>query len=74
MKKIIPILIICILIISAFGATAAPIFSNTNLDKWKEIETNNMFLSDELDQSQPDMEFFAPVGNIFLAPAITSKP
>ena len=70
MRKIIPILIICTLIISAFGASAVPIFSNNNLDKWKEIETKCTFFSDELDQSQLEMDFFGPVGVIFLAPTI----
>ena len=30
----------------------------------------NLFMDDELDQSQLEMDFFAPVGNIFLAPEI----
>lgn len=67
MKKIIALLIVGIFVFS--GASAAAI---STYDLGWGIESKKVKLSmfDELDQYQPDMEFFAPVGNIFLAPEI----
>ena len=67
MKKIIALLIVGIFVFS--GASVAAV---STYDLGWGIESKKVKLSmfDELDQYQPDMEFFAPVGNIFLAPEI----
>ena len=70
MKKIIPLLIVGIFILSAFGTSAESIFDINETTVWKQKITSSMSMNDELDQSQLDMDFFAPVGNIFLAPEI----
>jgi hypothetical protein len=70
MKKIIPIFIIGIFILSGFGASAESIFNIDETTVWEQKVTSSVSRSDELDQYQLDMDFFAPVGNIFLAPEI----
>jgi len=70
MKKIIPILLVGIFILSGFGASAGSVININESIEWGQIEISAMPRNDELDQYQPDMDFFAPVGNIFLAPEI----
>jgi hypothetical protein len=70
MKKAYPIIVVGIFLLSSIGASAV---SNFNIDEsieWKSIESLGFPGNDELDQSQLLMDFFAPVGNIFLAPEL----
>ncbi len=70
MKKIIPIVVVGIFILSGLGASAGSILNIDESIEWGQIEISVMPQKDELDQYQPDMDFFAPVGPIFLAPEI----
>ena len=70
MKKIFPILLAVFLIISGFGASASAIFNINESIEWEQNGILNAFGSDVLDQYQPDMDFFAPVGPIYIAPDI----
>jgi hypothetical protein len=70
MKKIIPILIVGIFFLSGFGASATSVVNIIESIEWEQIEISAKSQSDDLDQYQLDMDFFAPVGPIFLAPEI----
>jgi hypothetical protein len=70
MKKIYPILVIGIFILGGFGASAESIFNIDEKIEWGYKETLVKPISDELDVNQSQMNFFAPVGPIFLAPHI----
>ncbi len=70
MKKLYPIFIVGILILGSIGASATSIFNIEKRHVWSNIEIPKISGNDELDQSQLEMDFFAPVGNIFLAPEI----
>lgn len=52
MKKIIPLLIVGIFILSAFGTSAESIFDINETTVWKQKITSSMSMNDELDQSQ----------------------
>jgi hypothetical protein len=64
-KKIIGIFIVGIFILSGFGASALSFFNIDDTTKWIQKTSSNSIMNDELDQSQIEMDFFAPVGNIF---------
>jgi len=70
MKKILPIIVVGFFIISGFGASAGSIFNIDESIDWRQNGILNAFGSDELDQYQPEMDFFAPVGQIYFAPDI----
>ena len=70
MKKLIPIFVVGIFIISGFGASAASVININENIEWGQIELSAKSQKDELDQYQPDMDFFGPIGPIFLAPDI----
>ena len=69
--KILGIFIIGVFTLSGIGINAEPIYSINNNMQWEQIENiSRTSRYDELDQTQTEMDFFAPVGNIFLAPEI----
>jgi hypothetical protein len=70
MKKLLPIFVAVFFIISCYGASAGSMFEINKSIEWKTSEVLCLFGSDELDQYQPEMNFFAPVGPVFLAPDI----
>ena len=70
MKKIIPIIVASFFLLSCFGASAGSIFDIKKSIEWNKNEIPIISGSDVLDQYQPEMNFFAPVGPIFLAPDI----
>ncbi len=65
MKKIIPVLIVGVLVLSGLGAVAFPV---TKLQT-KEIQSLSS-TGDTLDQVQPDMDWFAPIGVFPLVPGV----
>jgi hypothetical protein len=70
MKKLLPIIVAVFFILSCFGASAGSIFEKNESIEWKQSDILILSGSDELDQYQPEMNFFAPVGPIYLAPEI----
>jgi len=70
MKKIIPIVVVGIFILSGFGASAVSTLNINESIEWGQIEISAKSQKDELDQYQKDMAFFAPIGPIFIAPEI----
>ena len=68
MKKYIPTLIVGMIVLCGLGAAALPFHvADTNIQAWKESPRIATCNSDELDQSQPTMTFFGPVGQFYLA-------
>ncbi len=71
MEKTLPILVVGIFVLSAFGASATSFYDNETDLQWNIIEKISVTsLDDELDQSQPEMDWFAPVGVFPLVPGI----
>jgi hypothetical protein len=68
MKKILPLVVASLFIFSCFGASAVSIFNINESIEWGQKVILSTSGTDELDQYQPEMDFFAPVGRIFLAP------
>lgn len=67
MKKYIPTLIVGTIVLCGLGAAALPFHvADTNIQAWKESPGIATCNSDELDQSQPTMTFFGPVGQFYL--------
>ena len=67
MKKLIPLFVIGILVISGFGISAATNDKNSNnLQIKKDFQNSMMMNRDELDQYQLEMDWFGPVGRFFL--------
>jgi hypothetical protein len=71
MKKLLPIIICGILVLTGLGVNASILSGNINLVKWKHIETKDIFFSDELDQEQPEQDWFGPVGS---CPLVNGTP
>ena len=65
MKKLLPILVIGVLVLSGIGAVAFPVAKIQT----KEIQSLSSD-SDTVDQSQPDMDWFAPIGVFPLVPGV----
>ncbi len=61
MRKLLPSLVVGILVLTGLGASATP-FYNTTTIKWKQNNNTNILKADVLDQSQPAMDWFGPVG------------
>ena len=57
MRKILPLLVAGILVLMGLGASATPFYDIEQ--NWEQIETLNGPKSDELDQSQTEMDFFS---------------
>jgi hypothetical protein len=70
MKKAYLIIVVGIFILISIGASAVSINKNYENFRWESMEPLCFYGNDELDQSQELMDFFAPVGPIFLAPEI----
>lgn len=62
MKKIIPICVVCIFILSGFGASAHGIFNIDGTIEYKQKKIFSISGNDELDQYQPDMNNYGIVG------------
>ena len=68
MKKFIPLVIVGMLVLYGLQAVALPFHVvDTNIQTWKESPQIASCNGDELDQSQPSMNFFGPVGQFYLA-------
>jgi hypothetical protein len=72
MKKYIPLLVVGMVVLCGLQAVALPInLKENDIHTWKQIPHATSFRSDVLDQQQPLMDFFGPVGQFYLA---TGKP
>jgi len=70
MRKFVSIVIVLTLTITSAGVTAVSI-KETNIDlKWGIYDSNAATFFDELDQQQPDMDWFGPIGCFVLAPGV----
>jgi len=68
MKKCIPTLIVGMIVLCGLEAAALPFHvADTNIQTWKESPQIASCNGDELDQSQPTMNFFGPVGQFYFA-------
>jgi len=70
MKKLLPIFVAVFFILSCFGASASSVFEINISIEWEQSDILTISGFDELDQYQPVMNFFAPVGPVYLAPDI----
>ncbi len=71
MEKILPILVVGIFILSTFCANATLFYDNETELQWEQIDKISVTTrDDELDQSQPDMDWFAPIGVFPLVPGV----
>ncbi|MDH7518051.1 MAG: hypothetical protein QHH19_06905 [Candidatus Thermoplasmatota archaeon] len=67
MKKLLPLLVVGILVLTGLGASATPFYDNSITIKWKQNNFTNTLKGDVLDQSQLDMDWFGPIGPFPLA-------
>jgi len=71
MKKILPLLVVVIFVLTGLGASAVPLYNVDTYLQWQQKEGGNILPNgDAVDQCQPDMDFFAPVGVFPLVPNV----
>jgi len=63
MRKLLPLLVVGILVLTGLGASAAPFYNNNTTIKWKQNDVMSTSKGDVLDQSQPAMDWFGPIGS-----------
>jgi len=64
MKKLIPLLIVAIVVLCGLEAVAVPFeMETTDVQSWEQMPNPSLFRADVVDQQQPLMDFFGPVGN-----------
>ncbi|MBU0498021.1 MAG: PKD domain-containing protein [Candidatus Thermoplasmatota archaeon] len=68
MRKLLPIVVVGIFILTGFGVAGTPILKPITQNFKTELEKNHLIFGDELDQYQLILEFFAPVGNFMWTP------
>jgi hypothetical protein len=68
MKKLIPLFVVGMVVLCGLEAIAVPFgMETTDVESWEQIPTPSPFRTDILDQQQPLMDFFGPVGQFYFA-------
>ena len=62
MKRFLPLLVVGFFVLNGLGAAATSLYGVGTDLQWKQTGTSTISRDDELDQYQPDWDFFAPVG------------